>query len=140
MQWLLGFHIIFVVCWFAGLFYLPRIFVYHADTQNQATKDKFKIMEHKLYYYIMWPSLILTIITGISLVPLYLKTPHAHELWLYIKDALVFALICFHISCGHFVKKFKQNNNIRPHKFFRFYNEIPTVLLIAIVLLAVLKP
>lgn len=140
MPYLLAFHIIFVICWFAGLFYLPRIFVYHADTQDQATKDKFKIMEHKLFYYIMNPSLVLTIITGVCLVPLYLKTPHATTLWLYIKDCLVLCLVIYHYTCWRFVKIFKHDKNTKPHKFFRFYNEIPTILLIAIVLLATVRP
>ena len=140
MKWLLALHIIAVICWFAGLFYLPRLFVYHADTDNPEVINKFKVMEHKLFYYIMNPSLIVTLITGIWLVPLYLNEPHALVGWLIVKVILVLILIGFHISCGYYLIQFKQGRNTRGHRFYRWFNEIPTILLILIVILAVVQP
>lgn len=140
MKWLLAFHIISVICWFAGLFYLPRLLVYHAETNNAEVKAKFQVMEHKLFYYIMNPSLIATVITGVWLVPLYLQQPHATTLWLIIKLILVAVLIGFHISCGYYLHQFKLDKNTKTTKFFRMYNEIPTILLLAIVILAVVQP
>lgn len=140
MKWLLALHIIAVICWFAGLFYLPRLFVYHADTDNPEVTDKFKVMEDKLFYYIMNPSLIVTLITGTWLVPLYLKQPHALVGWLIVKIILVLILIGFHISCGYYLNRFKQDKNTKGHTFYRRFNEVPTILLVLIVILAVVQP
>lgn len=140
MKWLLALHIIAVICWFAGLFYLPRLFVYHTDAKQPETIAKFKVMEHKLFYYIMNPSLLVTLITGIWLVPLYLNQPHALVGWLVVKIILVLVLIGFHISCGYYLIRFKHDKNTHSHRFYRKYNEIPTILLVLIVILAVVQP
>jgi putative membrane protein len=139
MRWLLAFHIIFVVCWFAGLFYLPRLFVYHAETNNKQLHEQFKIMEHKLYYYITTPSAILVGIFGCSLwLPHYHH--YAHMMWLHIKLVLVLLLYVYHIYLGVLLHRFKKDENKHSGKFYRMLNEIPSVLLIVIVILAVVQP
>ena len=140
MLWLLAFHIIAVVCWFAGLFYLPRLFVYHAMTQEKSVSEQFKVMEHKLYYYIMWPSMIVTFITGFWLVDDFLALPHSAIWWLHIKIILTFVLAGYQGLCGYYLRQFKKNSNTRSHRFYRWFNEIPSILLIVIVVLAVVKP
>jgi putative membrane protein len=136
--WLKSFHIIFMVTWFAGLFYLPRLFVYHAMAKDDISYERFKIMERKLYNGIMTPGMLLTILFGVWLLieePLY-----AHMQWLQIKLLLVFALIIFHFYCGYLVRVFKLNRNQHSDKFYRWLNEFPTVILISIVILAIVKP
>jgi protoporphyrinogen IX oxidase len=139
MKLILAFHIISIVCWFAGLFYLPRLYVYHAAAKEKAVWDQFKVMEHKLYYYITTPAMILTVIFGLCLwLPHY--DAYRHAMWLHFKLPLVLALIIYHFHCGIVLHEFKKNNNKRSHRFYRFYNEIPTIILIAVVILSVLKP
>jgi len=139
MLWIKAFHIIFMVTWFAGLFYLPRLFVYHAETTDSIGSERFKIMERKLFFGIMTPGAVLTIITGVWLA---LLNPHAYTiaLWPYLKLALVFLLIVFHIYCGKLYINFKHDKNTHSHVFYRWLNEIPTVLLIAIVILVIVRP
>jgi putative membrane protein len=139
MLWLKALHIIAVVCWFAGLFYLPRLFVYHAETTDTPGSERFKIMERKLYRGIMWPSLVLTVFFGIWLLALnwpYYRT----QGWLHAKLTLVVLLIAYHLMCGHFLKAFRDNRNTRSHKFFRIFNELPVLALIAIVILVIVRP
>jgi protoporphyrinogen IX oxidase len=139
MLWLIAFHIIAMVCWFAGLFYLPRLFVYHASSDNLAVKNQFNIMEHKLYYYITTPAAILTAVFGLWLwLPHY--SAYAHFWWLHIKLILVLFLYLYHIYLGFLLRQFKQDHNTHSHRFYRILNEIPTVFLIVIVILAVVKP
>ena len=134
-----AFHLIAMVAWFAGLFYLPRLFVYHADAKDQISNERFKIMERRLYYAIMWPAAIVTNILGIALVQ-YLS-PHDQEaMWMKLKLVLVGLLWVYHLSCGHFLKGFARNHNRLSSVFYRFYNEVPTLILISTVLLAELKP
>jgi len=133
-----AFHIIAVICWFAGLFYLPRLFVYHAMSEDSISKERFKIMERKLYRGIMTPSLILSILFGVWMItsnPGYINNG-----WMQIKLALVALLIVYHFICGTFIKIFAEDKNIRSHVFFRWFNEVPVLFLIAIVMLAVVKP
>ncbi|WP_131783025.1 CopD family protein [Legionella gresilensis] len=134
-----AFHIIAMVAWFAGLFYLPRLFVYHADTMDKISDSRFKLMERRLYYGITWPAALLTTILGIWLITFnyhyYLKAP-----WMHAKLTLVIIVWCYHLSCGHFLRCFASDSNCRAVVFFRIFNEIPTVLLIGIVLLVVTKP
>ena len=132
-------HVIAIITWFSGLFYLPRLFVYHTEAEDELGCQRFQVMEHKLYYYITWPSAIVTILCGIGLLH-SLAPAIYHQRWLHIKLALVVVLCFFHLSCGHFVKRFKQDASPRSSRFFRVYNEIPSVLLIAIVLLAIYQP
>ncbi|EKD54691.1 MAG: hypothetical protein ACD_60C00057G0016 [uncultured bacterium] len=138
MLWFKAFHIIFIVTWFSGLFYLPRLFVYHADATDPISQKRFKIMEKKLYYFITTPSALLTLFFGLALLidlPSYLKMP-----WLQIKLGLVFLLILYHIYLGKLLHDFKHNRNKHSSFFYRGLNEVPTLFLIMIVILAVVKP
>lgn len=139
MLWIKAFHIIFMVTWFAGLFYLPRLFVYHAQATDTISLERFKIMERKLYFGIMTPGALLTILFGIWLIS-YNPSGYLHMGWLHAKLTLVLLLILFHCYCGKLWLDFKRNANKHTHTFYRWLNEVPTVLLILIVLLAVLKP
>ncbi len=139
MQWVMAFHIIFMVTWFAGIFYLPRLFVYHAETSDDISLERFKIMERRLFYGIMTPGGILTTIFGLWLINFNTQY-YLHAPWFHAKLGLVVLLWIYHIICGRYIKNFKANNNTHSHKFYRFFNEVPTVLLIAIVILAVVKP
>lgn len=138
MTWILSLHIICMVAWFAGLFYLPRLFVYHADANDAISNERFKIMEGKLYYFIMTPAAILTTIFGLWL--LYLMPAVLHFSWMYLKLFLVFLLWVYHLYCGMIVAHFACDKKTHSAKFYRFFNEIPTLLLIAIVILVVVQP
>ncbi len=139
MLWVKAFHIIAVICWFAMLFYLPRLFVYHAMAEDSASKERFCIMERKLYRGIGTPSMIATVILGGWLASFNWEY-YANSLWFWIKMALVFVLIGYHHMCGAFVKKFKHNAVTQNHVFFRWFNEFPVLLLIPIVVLVVVRP
>jgi putative membrane protein len=129
-----------MVTWFAGLFYLPRLFVYHAMTSDQISQDRFKTMERKLYFGITTPGAVLTIIFGIWLLYDYAWDLYKGFIWLHIKLGLVVMLALFHIYCGHLVKKFKFNHNTHTHVYYRWLNEFPVLILVAVVLLATVKP
>ncbi len=139
MPWIEAFHIIFMVCWFAGIFYLPRLFVYHAMAEDPISQDRFKIMERKLYYGIATPSAILTIIFGLWLLHFNAQY-YLHALWLQIKLALVGILVVYHIVCGKYLYDFKHNKNRHSHVFYRIFNEFPVIILVAVVILVVVKP
>jgi putative membrane protein len=137
MLWIKSFHIIFMVAWFAGLFYLPRLFVYHTLAEDMVSQERFKIMERKLYAGIMTPCLILTIGLGTWLWLGY----GFRGAWLYAKLALVLVLIAHHFYLGKLIKDFKADRNTHGHVFYRWLNEIPTLpALIGIVILVVVKP
>lgn len=140
MLWIKAFHIIFIVTWFAALFYLPRLFVYHAMCEDQAGKDRFKIMERKLYRGIMMPSAVLTIIFGACLLRLYSLDQIVVMHWLHAKLLLVFLLLIYHGYCGKLLKVFSTDDNQRSHIFYRWFNELPVFVLIVIVILVVVKP
>lgn len=142
MAYVLALHLISVVCWFAGLFYLPRLFVYHAMNHNEDTKTQFRIMEHKLYYYIMMPAMLATLITGLVLLVTYAFAIPAppHLGWLWLKLALVLVLVLFHFYCGHCLHEFKAQRVPHTHRGFRMLNEVPTVILILVMILAVVRP
>jgi putative membrane protein len=135
MLWLKAFHIIFMVTWFAGLFYLPRLFVYHAMSKDKISLERFVIMERKLFYGIMTPGGIITIILGFWLLDYGYS-----GLWLNIKLLLVLLLVIYHGYCFKYLMDFKHNRNKHSHIFFRWFNEVPVILLIAIILLVELKP
>lgn len=137
--WLKALHIVAIVCWFAGLFYLPRLFVYHAMSEDQASQERFQIMERKLYRGIMTPSMIATLIFGIGMVAMN-PGLFASGGWLHAKLALVVVLIGYHHMCGAQLKRFARNENTRSHVFYRWFNEFPVLLLLAIVILVVVKP
>jgi protoporphyrinogen IX oxidase len=136
MLWVLALHIIFMVTWFAGLFYLPRLFVYHAATSDVLSLQRFSIMERRLFT-IMNIGAAATICFGLWLLFGWWIPPPT---WLYAKLALVFLLILYHIYCGKLLMDFSHGNNRHSSRFYRWFNEIPALLLIAIVLLVVLKP
>ena len=136
MLWTKTIHIVFIVTWFAGLFYLPRLFVYHADAKDEISLERFKIMERKLYFGISTPSAVLAIATGLILWLHYGFT----GMWLMYKLLLVLVLAAYHIWCFKYLIDFKKDRNRKSHVFYRWFNEVPVVLLIAIVALVVLKP
>ena len=136
MLWIKAFHIVFMVTWFAGLFYLPRLFVYHSMAEDAASRERFKIMERKLYYGIMAPGAVLTVAFGAWLWLGYGISGG----WLHAKLILVATLIAYHLWCGKLIDDFKRDRNIHGHAWYRWFNEFPVVALIAIVVLAVVKP
>ncbi|GDX60576.1 MAG: CopD family protein [Nitrosospira sp.] len=136
MLWVKSLHIIFLVTWFAGLFYLPRLFVYHALSNDSISIERFKVMERKLYYGIMMPSAALTIIFGVWLWLGYNISGN----WMHTKLLLVAVLIAYHFYCGRLLANFKQDKNQHGHVYYRWFNEVPVGILIAIVLLVVVKP
>jgi protoporphyrinogen IX oxidase len=140
MLWAKALHIIFMVTWFAGLFYLPRLFVYHAMTEDETGNNRFKIMERKLYFGIMTPGMILTLIFGFWILAVLGWSAYAGTIWLHIKLACVLALIIYHIYCGKLLSDFRHDRNKHSHIWYRWFNEIPVIFLIIIVILAVVRP
>ncbi len=139
MLWVKALHIIFMVTWFSGLFYLPRLFVYHAMATDNISIERFKIMERKLYFGIATPGAIFTILFGIWLLS-YNPIGYMHMPWLHVKLGLVLLLVIYHIYLGNLLFKFRHNRNPYGHVFYRILNEIPVVFLAAIVILVVVKP
>ena len=139
MLWVKALHLIFMVTWFSGLFYLPRLYVYHAMATDAISIERFKIMERKLFFGIMTPGAIFTLVFGIWLITF---NPHYYltQGWLHAKLALIFLLLIYHLYLGKFLFIFKKNKNTRSHVFFRYINEIPVFFLVAIILLAVIRP
>jgi putative membrane protein len=139
MLWLKALHIIFMVTWFSGLFYLPRLYVYHAMANDPVSIARFKIMERKLYFGITTPGAIFTIIFGgwlLTLNPSYYLYAH----WMQAKIGLGFLLIIYHLYLGKILFLFKKDKNNHSHVFYRFLNEVPVIFLVAMVLLVVLRP
>ncbi|MBC6961758.1 MAG: protoporphyrinogen oxidase HemJ [Nitrosomonas sp.] len=136
MLWIKSLHIISMVTWFAGLFYLPRLFVYHAMCTDRAGIDRFKVMERKLYYGIMTPGGLLTIIFGTWL---WLGYGFSGG-WLHTKLALVVLLVAYHLYCGKLLIDFKNDRNRDGHVYYRWFNELPVLALFAIIILVVVKP
>lgn len=138
--WVKSLHIISVIAWMAGMFYLPRLYVYHADAEVGSDKSEtFKIMERRLLRGIINPAMIMTFIFG----GLMLLTPgiiYWGDIWIWLKLALVFGMGAFHGNLSRWRKDFEQDRNERPAKFYRLVNEVPTVLMVLIVILVVVKP
>ena len=132
-------HLIAVISWMAGLLYLPRIFVYHSEADHESQKRVFKTMERKLYNYIMMPAMLLSWLFGILLIQ---SLGHSIflELWMQIKVIAVVILTYYHFTLGKYLKNFAQDNNNKTPKFFRIYNEIPTIILILVIFVVVFKP
>lgn len=135
MLWIKALHIIFVTSWFAGLFYLPRLFVNHAMANDQSSSDRLKLMEHKLYRF-MTPLAFIALASGLWL---WLDFG-VNGSWIHAKLTLVLGLIAYHVYCGKLVQDFKHDRNRRSHVYFRWFNEIPVLLLTAIVILVTVKP
>jgi putative membrane protein len=139
-MWLKALHLIFMVTWFAGLFYLPRLFVYHAMSGDVVSVERFKIMERKLYYGIMTPGMILTLVFGVWMLADYAWLTFGASGWLHAKLLMIFALVVYHFFCGKWLRDFQADRNQHSHVFYRWINEVPVLFLFAIVLLATLKP
>lgn len=136
--WIKALHIIFVITWFAGLFYLPRLFVHHTLSDDSAFNERFKIMERKLYRFTT-PSMALTIVLGCLLIASNWSA-YASSGWFYAKLTLIVFLIVYHIWCGKIVKTFANDSNTKSHVWYRWFNEAPVIALFAIVILVVVKP
>ena len=137
MVWLKAFHVIAMVTWFAGLFYLPRLFVYHADAGDWISVERFRVMERRLFL-LMTIGAAATVLFGVGMLvafPAYLKMG-----WMHAKLALVLLLIVYHATCYKFVRDFAHDRRTHSAKWFRAYNEVPSLLLIGIVILVVVKP
>lgn len=139
MIWIKAFHLIAMVTWFSGIFYLPRLFVYHAMADDAISIERFKIMERKLYYGIMAPGAILTLFFGGWLLS-YNFQAYLHAGWLHAKLFLVLLLVVYHLYCGKLMKVFRRDKNSHSHVFYRWLNETPVLILILIIILAVVKP
>ena len=138
LLWIKALHIIFVITWFAGIFYLPRLFVYHAMAEDQTGRERFQVMERKLYRGIMNPSAVLTVGFGIwllALAPGWLQAG-----WMHAKLALVVLLIGYHLYCGRLLRAFAEERNRHGHVWYRIFNEVPVLILVAVVILVVVKP
>ncbi|MBI1733113.1 MAG: CopD family protein [Gammaproteobacteria bacterium] len=140
MLWTKALHLVFMVTWFAGLFYLPRLFVYHAMAEDRTGIERFKTMERKLFWGIATPGGILTLVFGGWTLVLGDAGQYAGMLWMQLKLLLVAALVVYHICCGYLLREFSFDRNRHGHVWYRWFNEIPVLLLIGIVFLAVFKP
>ena len=138
--WAKAWHLIAMVTWFAAIFYLPRLFVYHAMSDDDTSIERFKIMERKLYNGIMTPSMIITLIFGFWMLYDYAWAVYGKMGWLHTKLALIAILVGYHFYCGKLLKDFKHDRNTKSHVWYRWFNEVPVILLIVIILLAVRKP
>ena len=137
--WYKAIHVIAVISWMAAMFYMPRLFVYHAEARDVISLERFKIMERRLYYGIMWPSALLTTSFGLILLsynlPYYLKAP-----WFHGKFLGVLCLWGYHLLMGYYLKAFKYNNNSHSSFFYRVINEVPVIFLVSIIVLVVVRP
>ena len=140
MLWIKALHIVFMVTWFAGIFYLPRLFVYHAMADDAVSLARFKVMERKLFWGIMTPGAVLTTTFGLILLNGYAWAAYKEMGWLHAKLTLVAVLGLYHIYCGRLMLTFKRDANRKSHRWYRVFNEVPVLLLVLIVILVVVKP
>jgi len=139
MLWIKAFHLIALICWFAAIFYLPRLFVYHAASTDKVGRERFKIMESKLYRGIMTPSALVTVLLGTWMLVDnwgFYRT----QGWMHAKLGLVVLLIVYHLFCYRFLINFRDDKNSRSETFFRWFNEVPVLLLTGIVILVIVRP
>ena len=142
MLWVKAFHVMAVIAWFAGLFYLPRLFVYHCLANAEGDKtgsERFKIMERKLYRGIMTPSMIVALVLGLWMLAERWDSYFHAATWMHIKLTLIILLIGYHHMCGAFVKTFAADANTRSDKFYRVFNELPVLVMVPVVILVILK-
>jgi len=139
MLWVKAFHIIFMVTWFAGLFYLPRLYVYHASSEDDISNERFKVMERKLFV-MMTIGAVGTTLLGLWMLFDYAFASYYASFWLYIKLALVAGLLYYHYFCYKILQDFKYDINVRDHVYYRLINEIPVPFLFAIVIFVIVKP
>lgn len=137
--WIKAFHVIFMVAWFAGIFYLPRLFVNHAETKSTEVAQQLKGMEKRLLYFVT-PFAIFTLLMGLAMIHAYGHDWFVAAKWLHIKITLVFVLVVYHGYCFKLVKTFAQDKNTRSGRFYRIFNEVPVIILFAIIILAYVKP
>ena len=137
--WLKAFHIIAVITWMAGIFYLPRLFVYHADATDTVSSERFKVMERKLYRGIMNPSMMVAVALGIWMI---LLNPdfYMSQGWMHAKLTMAVLMIGYHIWCGRLLRRFRDDQNTHIHVFYRWFNEAPVFLLLGIVIMVVVRP
>lgn len=138
--WLKAFHMVAVVSWFAALFYLPRLFVYHSMAEDQISIDRFKIMERKLYRGIANPAMMASIALGIAMLFTAQGKIWVSMGWFHAKMALVVLLLGYHFTCKYHLKRFAEDANTKSHIYFRWFNEAPVVVLILIAILVIVKP
>jgi protoporphyrinogen IX oxidase len=139
MLWVKAFHIIAMVCWFAALFYLPRLFVYHAMSEDQISRERFQVMERKLYRGIATPSMIVTVLLGLWLAS-FNWDYYRQAGWFWIKIGLVGLLMGYHHMCGRYMRMLREEQSQHSHVFFRWFNEAPVLILVAVILLVELQP
>ena len=139
-MWLKALHLIFMVTWFAGIFYLPRLFVYHAMSEDETSIERFKVMERKLFFGIMTPGMVLTWIFGIWMLVDYAWGSYSSSGWLHAKLTVLLLLTGYHFLCFKWLLDFKYDRNQCSHVFYRWMNEVPVLFLVAIVILATVKP
>jgi len=137
--WLKTFHIVFMVSWYVGLFYLPRLFVHHAMSEDIATRERLEIMERKLYYFVT-PWALLTVVLGLWMLTYFPLESLKTMGWVHAKVTLVALLVGYHFWCGHLLKAFKGSGNPHSHVWFRWFNEVPLAFLVAAVILVAFKP
>ena len=137
--WIKAFHIVSVITWFAGIFYLPRLFVYHSMATDTQSKERFKVMEQKLYRVIMNPSMVVTLVLGVWLLVLRWQA-YSGQAWLWLKLALVVLLVGYHHYCLKIIRAFAAGEAPHSERFFRIFNEIPVLILLPVVILVVVKP
>lgn len=139
MAWVKSFHVIFMVTWFAGLFYLPRLFVYHALSDDAISIARFKIMERKLYWGIATPSAVLTLLFGFWLLshnlPYYLSAG-----WMHVKLGLVTLTLLYHAWCGKLLLDYARDRNTHSHTWYRLFNEVPVLFLVGIIIMVIVRP
>lgn len=140
MLWIKSLHVIAMVAWFAGLFYLPRLFVYHVDCADEAGRLRFKIMERRLYRAIMTPAAVVTVLAGLALLVDYAWAAYSKAGWLHAKLTLVALLVVYHWLCGRYLAALRDGRNTHSARFFRIFNELPTLVLVAVVCLTIVKP
>lgn len=139
-MWLKALHLISMVAWFAGLFYLPRLYVYHAMSEDETSNERFKVMERKLFYGIMTPAAVATFIFGFWMLFDYAWLMYSSSGWLHTKLFLLALMLVYHYFCWLWLEDFKHDRNQRDHVFYRWMNEIPTLFLLGIIILATVKP
>jgi putative membrane protein len=138
LLWIKGLHLFFMIAWMAGIFYLPRLFVYHAQTEEQVVRDQFKVMERRLWFFVT-PFAALTLIFGLALIYMYGREWFLASHWLHIKLLLVLGVYIYHFYLYRLLKRFAKDENTYSPLFYRVLNEGPVLVLLAIVLLAVVK-
>ena len=139
-MWLKALHLIFMVTWFAGLFYLPRLFVYHAQSKDSISIERFKVMERKLFFGIMTPGALLTLAFGVWMLLDYAWAAFGSMGWLHVKLLLIALLLIYHGWCAKLLIDFKHDRNRHSHVWYRWFNEAPVLFLVAIIVLASIKP